>query len=127
MVSKPIDLLFCPVAVNLFHTLQYLCVQHAPALREERVVRNLVCQRMLERILHFRKQARLVEKFNRFEMGDSVLQRFFRHIDDSSQQRERHRLADDGCDLQNVLFSGRQAIDASSQDRLHAGRHFDAR
>ena len=126
-MSKSVNLLFRPVTVKLFHALQNLRVQHAPALREERVVRHLTGQRMLERVLDFRIQARFIEKLDGFEMADAVLQHIFRHIDNLSQQCERHRLADDGCGLQDVLFLGWQPIDAGGEDRLHTDRHFDTR
>ena len=59
VVGEPLDLLRQPVAVEPLDLLDDSSVDGAPAIGEETAVGHLLRQRVLERVLRLRKEARL--------------------------------------------------------------------
>ena len=93
-------------------------VQRAPAVLEQAPVRDLVGERVLERVLELGEEPGLVEELGGLEVRELGAALLLRSVGDGVKQRERHVLADDGGGLEQPLVLGRQPVDARGQDRL---------
>src|SRR5262245_14622825 len=118
MVREPLDLLAETVAMERLDRVHESRVQVATPLLQEAAVRDLVGERMLERVLQIRKQTRLVQELGRLQMREPAPKILFTQIGDGQQQRERHVLADDGGRLEQSLVVQREAVDARRENRL---------
>ena len=118
VVGEPLDLLREAIGVKRLDSLDDPRVQRAAPLLEQAAVGHLMGERVLERVLEIREEARLVEKLGRLETRETAPQRSSADVRDRLQQRERHVLADDGGGLEQPLVLGREAVDASREDRL---------
>ena len=76
---------------------------------------------MLEAIFEIRKQSRLVDELGGLQAVEPTTKRLFRQLSDRPEQGERHALADDGGDLQQMLVFRRKPVDASRQHHLNGG------
>ena len=66
----------------------------APLLQEA-AVRDLMRERVFERVVEIREEAGLVEELGGLEVGEPTTQVFFGPLGNGEQERERHVLADD--------------------------------
>ena len=73
------------------------------------------------------EEARLVEELGGLQMGEAQAERLLRHLGYGLEERQGHLRANDGGGLQELFLLRRQPVDARRQDRLHRGRHLDAR
>jgi hypothetical protein len=71
-----------------------------PAIDQKAAIRYLLGQRVLERILRLRKEARLVEKFRGLQMRELLAQLLLGVVDDGVEQVERDVPSNDGGRLQ---------------------------
>ncbi len=127
MVREPLDLLAEAIAMEHLDRVHETCVKIATPLLQEASVRDLVRERVLERVLEIREQPRLVEQLGGLQVGEPAPQLFFSEVGHRQQKRERHALADDrGC-LEQPFVLGRQTIDARRKDRLDRRRHLGRR
>ena len=96
-------------------------MQRALPVMEQAAVRDLVGERVLERVFEVRKEAGLVEELAGLQAGQLGPHLVFRRVSDGEEERQRHVLADDRRRLEQPLGLGRQAVDARCQDGLHSG------
>jgi len=87
-------------------------VQGALPVVEQPLVRHLVSERVLERVLEVRKEPGLVEELGRLEVGQLGAHLVLRRVGDRQEQRHGHVLADDGGCLKQELGLGGQAVEA---------------
>jgi hypothetical protein len=71
MVSQPFDLLGSPVSGERLESLDDAGMEGAPPLLEQRLVGDLLGERMLEGILVLGEEARLVEELRGLQMGEA--------------------------------------------------------
>ena len=102
-------------------------VEIAAALVEERPIRDLVSQRVLEGVLDLGKEARLVEELAGLQPDEPGAEYVRIEAADGLEEWQRHVLSDGGSRLQQMLVRHRKAIDARRQDRLDRGRHLRRR
>ena len=101
-------------------------VERPPTVLEQAPVGDLVGERVLERVLEIREEARLVEELGRLEMRRAPAKLVLGLVRDSLEERERHVLPDDGGGLEEALVVGRESIDARGEDRLRRRRDLPA-
>ena len=75
MVGEPLDVLGQAVGVQRLDRLHDPRVQRAPPLLEQAAVGDLVGERVLERVLQVREQARLVQELRRLQPRQALAQR----------------------------------------------------
>ena len=74
MVGEPFHVLGEPVGVETLEDVDDPGVQGPAPLLQQRVVRHLIGQRMLERVFELREQASLIEELAGLQMRQSALQ-----------------------------------------------------
>ena len=82
---------------------------------------------MLEGVHPLRKEVRLIEEFGPLELGQTAVQRLWRHVGNRLQQGERHLRPDDRGGLQEPFGVRRQPVDACRQHGLHRRWHRNVR
>ncbi|MNO80546.1 hypothetical protein D3C76_717570 [compost metagenome] len=89
------------------------------------MARDLLGQRMLERILHLRKCGPLVNELRSLQSGEQVTQIVVHPsvppITDALDQTERKLFADNGEGLQQFLLRNGEAVDTGGENTLHSG------
>src|SRR5581483_11591791 len=90
-------------------------------LVQQRAVNNLVHQRVLEAVFELGKQIALIDKFGCLQIEQIVAQFLFRQTRHRAQQPHHHDHADHRSGLQQLLFRGRQAIDALGERKESMG------
>src|SRR5215467_3603888 len=85
------------------------------------LVGDLVCKRVLERVLKVRKEPYLVEELRSLETGQLGAHLGLRRVSNGQEQRHGHVLTDDCGGLEQPLDLWRQPVDARSQDGLNGG------
>ncbi|MNI32375.1 hypothetical protein D3C73_862850 [compost metagenome] len=89
------------------------------------MARDLLGQRMLERILHLRKCGPLVNELRGLQSGQQIVQIVVHPSDpsitDALDQTERKLLADDGERLQQFLLRNGKPVDTGGEHTLHGG------
>jgi hypothetical protein len=125
VMGHDLDLLGQAIRVHALDGVHDGVVQLAPSLTEQARVRDVVRQRVLERVLDVREQRGLVEELRGLELVEAGAQRVVVEAGDGAQEGERHVLADHGGGLEQPLVLGRQSIDARGEDRLHGWRDLD--
>src|SRR5215471_14283524 len=114
VVTEALDVLAQPIGMESFDGLSYSAMEYPPTLNEERGVRDLISQTMLERVLQIRIEALLVEKLGRPQMREGALKSFLRHVRDGLKNGEGDSFADDrGC-LKEVPVLRWQPVDPRS-------------
>jgi len=98
-VGQTFHLLRSPVTRECLKGCHDLGVQDTSALLEQGAVRHLVRQRMLEGLLALRKEARLVQKLGRLEVGQPPMQRHLGELSNGLQQQQGHLAANHGRHL----------------------------
>src|SRR2546428_2057657 len=73
------------------------------------------------------QERRRARNLARLQVRESSPKIVLRQVGDRGQEREPYVLADDGSALEQALFRGRQAIDASGDDNVDRGRNLDDR
>ena len=68
----------------------------AAALLQQRAVRHVLRERVLERVLDLGIEARLVEVLGGLEVREPLAEILLRRLGDGPEQRQRHLRADDG-------------------------------
>lgn len=121
VVSEALYVLIDAVRVQILHRLHDPHVQRAPLFREHALVRNVVCQGVLKRILRIGQQPRFVHQFRPLQLEQGLAKRFLIEISDQLQKLGGDVFTDDGG-LQEVLGVRRQAVDAGGEHRLNRGR-----
>jgi hypothetical protein len=101
-------------------------MQRPTSLLQQRAVRHVLRERVLERVLHGREQAHLVEELRRLQLGQALSEQVLRHVYDLLQQVERHIHADDGGGLEQPPCLDGQPVDARREHRLDGRRYLDA-
>jgi len=81
---------------------------------------------VLERVLGFGKQTRLVEELRGLQVRKATAQLVVRLLGDRLQEHPRHVFADDRGRLEKMLLGRRQPVDAGGEDGLHGRGHLDA-
>ena len=104
MVRQAFNLFGHPLGSERLQGLHNLGMQRPPPLLQEATVGHLVGQGMLEGVLTFRKEPRLVEKLSRLEMREAAVHSVFGHLGNSLQQRQGHLDANDRRGLQELFF-----------------------
>src|SRR5580765_1572842 len=125
VVGQPLHLLGQAVGVQVLDGRRDARMQAAPPLLQERAVGDVVRERVLERVLHAREQADLVDELRGLELGEVAAEHVLRQVGDRVQEGQRHVGADDGGSLQEALGLGGQPVDACGEHGLHGGRHLD--
>ena len=100
-------------------------VDGVPAISQKTAVGHLLRQRVLERVLRLRKEARLVEKFRGLQVRELSAEIRLVPVGDGVKQVERDVLSDDSRRLQQLLLHEREPIDPRGQDCLNRGRHLN--
>ena len=106
-----------------FDGLDNLGMEDTPSLVEETVIGHLLRERMLKRVFEFRKEARLIEKLSRLQMGERPTKGLLRKLRDGLQQCEGDILANDRRSLQEGLFLNRESVHPGGENRLDRGWH----
>ena len=96
-------------------------VQRTPPLLEQRAVRHLVRERMLERVLRIWKEPSLVKELGGLELSEAAAQRAFILAGDCVKKGERHILANHRSGLKQAFVLGREPVDAGGDNRLRGG------
>ena len=78
-------------------------VKLAAPLVQQSVVRDLVREGVLERVLEIWIEPGLVEKLGRLQSVEFATEDLLREVDDRLEQHARYVLADDGGDLQEAF------------------------
>ena len=123
MVSQPLDVLESTVAVERLDRVEDPGVEDALPILKEAPVHHLVGQRVLEGVLGFGEEARLVEKLGDLQAGQAGPERILRQLGDGEKEGERHVAPDDGGRLEQALVLRRKPVDASREHSLHGDRH----
>src|SRR5262245_8550563 len=126
MVRETLRLLVQAIRVEHLHRAQDPRVKPALAIMQQAAVCDLVSQRMLERIFHFRNAARLVQKIRRLKVGEPFAKLLVRDVGDRFEKTDVDVSADDGRRLKQPLILEWKTIDAGSKNGLHGSRHLDA-
>ena len=103
VLDEPLDLLVEAARVEPLHRLEDVRVEVAAALVEERPVRDLVGQRVLEGVLDLGEEARLVEELAGLQADEPVAEHVRVEPADGLQEWQRHVLPDGGGRLQQML------------------------
>ena len=96
-------------------------MQDPAPLGEQTPVRDIMGQRVLERVFQVREQIRLEDKLGGLKMCETTAKCFLVLIDDRQKQCERNILSDYGRGLEQLLLFSWQPVDAGGQDRLDCG------
>src|SRR4029453_10287516 len=95
-----------------------------PATLEEKTpVRDVLGERVFERVLRPGKKSRRVQELRRLQLGEPALERGGGAAAESGQELDRHVLTDDRGGLEEALLVRRKTIDAGGEHRLDGGRH----
>jgi hypothetical protein len=121
VVGQPLSLLGDALGRESLDGLSDPGVQGALLVVEQPLVRHLMRERVLERVLEVRKDPRLVEELRGLEVGELGAHLVLRRVGNSQEQGHGHVLADDRGRLEQSLGLGHQAVDARGQDGLHGG------
>ena len=125
VVGQPLGLLGDALGREPLEGLGDASVERAPPVVAQPLVRHLVREGVLERVLEVGNEPGLVEELRGLKVGELDAHLGLRRVGDGQEQREGHVLADDGGSLEQSLGLGPQAVDAGGQDGLHRGRHLD--
>ena len=123
MVSKLVDFVRQPVVVDSLDRLYDARVENAALFAQQALIGNVARERVSEPEFHVGKQADLVQKSGRLEVGERVAQCIgtkFRHC---LEQRLRHIEADNRRGLKQVFLLVRQPIDTRRQHCLDRRRY----
>jgi len=126
MMGDPLDLLDETVGIQALDDFGHTGVEGPSPLMQERGVRDLVGQRVVERVFDVREQVRLVEEFGRLKARNSGSQSLVAFVRHGVQPRKGDVLADHRRGLQPPLVLGRKPIDPGSQHGL-GGRGYGQR
>src|SRR5215472_1359020 len=100
-------------------------VERTAALVEQSAVRDLMGQRVLERVLEIWEQRGLMEELCRLQLRQPRTKLLFGLLGNLAEQNERHVLADDRGNLEKSLRLQRKVVDACREHHLHRGRDLD--
>jgi hypothetical protein len=92
-MGEQFDLLAETIRVEGFDCVNEPRVEMAPALVQQSAIRDLVRERVLERVLQIGKQPRLVDELGSLQVVESATKRLIRQLGDRLKQHERHVLA----------------------------------
>src|ERR1700730_6185121 len=98
-------------------------MQLPASLNQDRVVRNLLRQRVLEDVLGVADRRLLVDEFAELQVVENAMEFVVTLEHHRTNQRQRKLTANDGQRLQQVFRIGRQAIDTRGQNSLHRRRY----
>jgi len=127
MVRQLMVALLEPVLKQPLDGLRRAFVQLSAALQQQRVVRHVLGQGVLKRILRLRKGRLLVDELPLLQMRQASLHFRLRLAHHLREQTQGKLFADDGQDLQQGLVVRRQPIHARRQDTLHRRRQLYGR
>ena len=127
VVGQPLGLLGDALGREPLEGLGDAGVEGALPVVEQPLVRHLVREGVLERVLEVREEPGLVEELGGLEVRETASKPLLRQVGHRLEQGERHVRPDDGRGLEQALLVGGQAVDAGGQDRLHRRGHLDAR
>ena len=96
-----------------------------PRRTELHVQRDLVCQRMLERVFRYRVDRTLVHELRRKERRQRRVELVPSDLHHRLEQRARELLADHRRRVQHLLLPIAEPIDPRREQRLHRRRHLD--
>ena len=102
-------------------------MQLLAALLEDRVVGDLLRERVLEDILDIRDRRLLVDEFAKLEIGEEAFELLFRMSGDAPCETEDELPAEDGKSLQERLLVVAQPVDTRGEDGLHGRRNAQRR
>ena len=125
MIGEPFDVLCAPVRVETLDGFDDASVEEAAAVVEHSPIRDLVRQRVLERVFGLREELRLVDELRSLQVIESATDGFIRQLGDLLEDREGHVFAYDGGGLQETFVLRRETIDARRQHRLDRRGHLD--
>ena len=109
--------------VQELYGVTYILMQLLAPLLEDRVVGNLLRERVLEDILDVRDRRLLVDEFTKLQIGEEAFELLFRVARDASCETEDELAAEDGKSLQERLLVVTQPIDTRGEDGLHGRRN----
>ena len=95
VVGEPLGLLGAALGREPLDGLGDASVQGALLLMEQPLVRHLVRERMLERVLEVREESGLVEELGGLQAGEVGAHLVLRRVGDRQEQRHRNVLAHD--------------------------------
>src|SRR5437016_1428497 len=125
MVGEPLGVVGQPVGVDALEGLDDASVQDAAALVEQSAVRDLVRQRVRERVLDLREELRLVDELRGAQAIEAPTEGFIRQLGNLLKDGQRDVIAHDGGRLQETLVLRSEAIDARRQHGLDRRRHVE--
>src|SRR5262249_42375243 len=126
MVRETLGLLVQAIGVEDLHRVKDPRVKRALAIMKQAAVCDLVGQRMLERIFHFRNAAGLVQEIRRLKVGEPFANSSFRDVGDRFEKPDVDVSADEGRSLKQPLTLEWKTIDAGSKNGLHGSRPLNA-
>src|SRR5262245_53111256 len=127
MVGESLGVLLQALAGRPLDRFDDLRVERAAALLQEAAVRDLVRERMLERVLDLGEESRLVQELGGLQPCQTLAQLALAQVSDGFKQVERHVLADDRGGLQQTLVLRVEAINAGGNDGLRGRRYLQGR
>src|SRR6476660_5852710 len=93
----------------------------APIL-QDRIVRDLLRERVLEDIFDVRDRRLLIDELAKLEIGEQTFELVLRSSSDGSRQAEYELSSEHRECLQEGLLIGAQPVDAGGEDGLHGRR-----
>ena len=105
----------------------HILMQLLAALLEDRVVGDLLRERVLEDILDVGDRRLLVDELAKLEVGEETLELLVRVSGDGPGETEDELPAEDGKSLQERLLVVAQPVDTRGEDGLHGRRNAQRR
>jgi hypothetical protein len=121
VMGQPLGLLGDALGRESLDGLGDVGVQGALPVVEQPAVRDVVGERVLERVLAVRKEPGLVEELRGLQVSQLGPHLGLRRVGNGQEQRHGHVLADDGSGLEQSLGLRRQAVDTRGQNGLNGG------
>jgi hypothetical protein len=100
VVGQPLGLLGDALARKPLDRLGNARVQITSPVLQQPLVRHLVRERMLERVLEIGKEPDLVKELRALQVGQLGAHLVLRRVGNGEQQRQGYNLADDGSSLE---------------------------
>src|SRR5215813_636932 len=121
VVRQPIDPLRKTPVVQTLDRLDDATVEEATAVVKQALVRHIVRECMFESVLAIREELGLIEKLGGLQAAQGDLELIIGELRDRLEEWQGDVRADDRGGLEKGFRGGRQAIDASRENRLHGG------
>ena len=122
-MRQALDLLREAIGIETLDRFDDRPVERAPPILQHASVRDLVRERVLERVLEVGEKLRLVHELGGLEVRKAPPQRFLVDLDNRAQKGERNVRPDDRGSLEHALFLRIEPVDARGDDGLHRRRH----